>query len=217
MPEHEGKHMLTAILYGGTPPQKVAKSDFVQRLQRASIWYRWLAASLLVSEYEALCADTSKKNPESSILSALYFACEDYVLSSWYGFLMRRYSPKHLSLHFDGVRISAMDGVSAEDLCKQSESHIQDDTTFVVNIKEKKHLTILCGLKAKASEVMESKFPMSHLLTSSGNCIPHALACLGALRETAMEKLNDDAQPDNEASPVFEKEFPLCCAKQQCR
>ena len=197
MPVCDGKQLLTAMLYGGGAPQKLVDNDFVQRIQKASVWYRWMAASLLTPEFEELYKDGTKKNPEASVLSMLYFAAEDYILSSWSQFLLRRHDPRHMSLHFDGLRISKREGCTGDMLCKQSEDHIKDITKFDIKIKDKQHANVISLMKRLSMEVAEAKYATDHILCAHGNCIPHALGCLNALPERALELLQAKASPEN--------------------
>ena len=171
----------------------------MQKLQRASVYYKWIAVSTLTDEFLEFCDEASgKKNPESSILAHLYMACEDYVLTEWCKFLLTTYTPAHLSLHFDGVRISATAQASAAQICEQSEKHILETTGFSVKIREKKHLHVLEMLAAAAKTTSPPKFADDHKLRQAGNCIPHALACLGAAsQEKVMAKLSQDSLPEN--------------------
>ncbi|CAJ1456297.1 unnamed protein product, partial [Effrenium voratum] len=199
MSKEEGKKALTAILYGGGAAPSLQGIEFVQKLQRASVYYKWIAVSTLTDEFLEFCDEASgKKNPESSILAHLYMACEDYVLTEWCKFLLTTYTPAHLSLHFDGVRISATAQASAAQICEQSEKHILETTGFSVKIREKKHLHVLEMLAAAAKTTSPPKFADDHKLRQAGNCIPHALACLGAASlEKVMAKLSQDSLPEN--------------------
>ena len=78
MSVEDGKKLLVSIFYGGATPERLRSSQFVQNLQRASVFCRWLAMSLFTDEYKCFaCAESKKKNPDSSILSHLYLALED--------------------------------------------------------------------------------------------------------------------------------------------
>ena len=77
-----GKHTLVSVFYGGSPPQKLATLDFMHELQRASLYCRWVAASLCETEFQQFMQDATKKHPDGSILSHLHMACEDFILSN---------------------------------------------------------------------------------------------------------------------------------------
>jgi len=86
--------------------------------------------------------------------------------------------PSHLSLHFDGIRVSRqwVDAhfPSVADLCAQSQEKISEATGFSVRVAEKIHSDLLTLLRARvATESVEAvDDPALH---SPGNCIPCAL------------------------------------------
>ena len=82
-----GKKLLVAILYGGAVPAQMQNLDFVHDLQKASIYCRWAAASTMPAVYTKLVEEKEKPHPEASVLSYLYTACEDFILSHWADFL----------------------------------------------------------------------------------------------------------------------------------
>jgi hypothetical protein len=142
--------------------------------------------------------DATKKHPDGSILSHLYMACEDFILSNWVQFLTESFSLEHVSLHFDGVRISKVPGVSVEDICRRSEYHIEQRTGFKVRIREKKHRQVLQLLEASAKETASPLFEDGHFLRQPGNCILHGLAVLD--RANLVEKVlssSDSSRPEN--------------------
>eukprot|EP00435_Cladocopium_sp_Y103_P038419 s1353_g10.t1 len=193
----EGKRILTAVFNGGSIPAGHSKNDVLNHLQKASIWYRWVAASLLPDEYKALCEDPAKKYPEASVLSLLYTACEDFVLSRWAYFLESKYRPRHMSLHFDGIRVSQLPHASAEIVCRESAEHIQASSSFEVTIVEKKHSTVFACLKKMSEERLPPLNQKDHRLCMPGNCILHALQCLQLLPEAATEQLENMNHPAN--------------------
>lgn len=84
----EGKKVLTAVLYGSALPENFSGNDFLIRLNKVSLYFRWLAMSLLEDEFHRFRKpEVNKKNPDMSILSHLYLAAEDYILTAWVGFL----------------------------------------------------------------------------------------------------------------------------------
>ena len=159
------------------------------------MYCKWAASSSLPEEFASFVEDTTKKNPDSSVLAYLYMAAEDYVLSHWCDHLLT-FSPTHLSLHFDGVRISPLQGISIEEVCKQSASYILDKTGFKVTIREKGHETVNALIKKAAACAKRAPFPTDHVYCVPGNCIPHALASLGAITEEKVSLLTE-ACPDN--------------------
>ena len=193
----EGKHLLVSMFFGAGCPKSLQKHDFVHEFQKAAIFCKWVAAGVMPEEYKTLQQDEKKKNPEASLLSHLYFACEDFLLTHWLDFLQTTMKPRHVSLHFDGVRIASMPGLNVEDLCRQCEKHIQKSTGFDVHIREKKHRSILQLLRENAANVENPKFESDHVLRKAGNCIPHSIACLQPLDRDKEVLLQDDGHPGN--------------------
>lgn len=176
--QHAGKSLLVSLFYGGQPAKKWESLDFIHQMQKASIFCRWVAASTCRDEFVKLLDDTSKRNPDVSILAHLYMALEDHVLSHWTEFLTSTFSLSHLSLHFDGVRISDVPGVSVEDICRRSEAYLEKHAGFKVHIREKKHELTLTLMKDRASSRSAATFEPDHPLRKPGNCILHAMAVL---------------------------------------
>ena len=198
LPLDEGKQVLVSILYGGPVPEELKTNEFLNKMVKLSLYLRWAAVSLLRSEFELFAAEGSgKRNPESSCLFHLYAACEDFVLSAWTEFLVSTYKPRHLSLHFDGVRISPVEGISVEEICHKSEEHIAKKCGFHVAIREKHHHCVLQLLKQNATKVDEPLFEESDILREAGNCIPHALACLKAIGASKFRLLTQKGEPNN--------------------
>ena len=191
-----GKKLLVAILYGGTVPAHLQNLDFVHDLQKASLYCRWAAASTMPAVYTKLLEEKEKPHPEASVLSYLYTACEDFILSHWADFLQTTFGPNHLSLHYDGVRISAVPGMSIEDVCSRSEAHILEKTGFSVRIREKKCFLVLEWVK----QIGKKECPMfsaDHILCKRGNCIPHALAAAGIFNGEDVGLLEESSSPHN--------------------
>lgn len=192
MSVEDGKKLLVSIFYGGATPERLRSSQFVQNLQRASVFCRWLAMSLFTDEYKCFAsAESKKKNPDSSILSHLYFALEDHILTSWCEYIQKEVGPEHLSLHFDGVRLNVGSQKTVAQLCSESEQHILSTTGFRVKVLEKKHRTVLQSLQATACKHKVSDLPDTHILRRTGNCILHGLMALGCFKGNCDEKLAD--------------------------
>ena len=193
----EGKRLLVSTFYGAAIPKKHQQKDFMHDLQKAANYCKWTATSCLRDVYKSFLEDGSKKNPEASVLAHLYFICEDVVLSARAQFLQETFNPEHLSLHYDGVRVSSISGVSVADLCQRSEAHIAEKTGFHVRIREKKHRTVLEMVKEFATSTQAPRFYHGHTYCQVGNCIPHSLACLGVLEEEHESLLKNDAAVEN--------------------
>ena len=173
LPVAEGKQVVNAILNGGTLPEKLKDCTWTRRLQRASIYFRWLACSLLQDDYKELLRKGEKPFPSATMFYYMWTAVEDFVLEHWCRFLLRL-KPTHLSLHFDGVRVNTNthDDVSA--LQKECEEHIKTNTGFTVSLAEKKHLHVE-DLLFSLSETKEQVDEVPEFLLADGNCIPCAL------------------------------------------
>ena len=137
----EGKEMINTVLNGGSPPTSLRNNEIVQGLQKISLYVRWVACNLLHADYMSLVDNKQKTFPSSTILSLLWTSVEDRILQSWTDHVLTRTTkPKHLSLHFDGIRISADHvGVQQEEFIRDCEKAINKRTGFVVKIVPKKH------------------------------------------------------------------------------
>lgn len=204
----EGKCILTATLYGGSIPEHLAGNEFLTRLSKVSIYMRWLAISLLEDEFHRFrSTDVNKKNPDMSIVSHLYLAAEDYILTAWSTFL-ETLKPTHLSLHFDGVRVSLPEGGPIPDLCKKCESYIQDKTGFRVSIREKQHRTVFQSIEQKSTkepQVLASQCQ----LEKHGNCILAAIAAVTGKETLVRQALA--AEPHEDVSCRSYRECEELC------
>lgn len=192
MSREEGKQVLTAVLYGGAIPEHLASNEFLICLSKVSLYARWLAMSLLEDEFQRFRSPpAAKKNPDMSILAHLYLATEDFILAAWVEYL-QGLKPTHLSLHFDGVRISLTEETSIEDLCDACQAHIEKTTGFQVKIREKRQGTVLQNIKM-ASEQELSMVTGDSVLEQNGNCIPAAIANMLGKRSETQEALAGDS------------------------
>ena len=99
----EGKFVLQKVLNGGLPPDTLASNAFIQELQRASLFCRWVAATLLKDTAWPSWVQLKEK-PDVSVLTYFWNIVEDLVVESWIQQLMPLGS-RHMSLHFDGIRV----------------------------------------------------------------------------------------------------------------
>ena len=141
----EGKEMINTVLNGGNPPTSLKNNELVQGLQKISLYIRWVACNLLHADYMSLAEHKQKTFPSSTILSLMWTSVEDRILQSWTDHILSHTNkPKHLSLHFDGVRISAEHvGALHEDFIRECENAIQKRTGFPVKIVPKKHFSFI--------------------------------------------------------------------------
>ena len=174
----EGKHLLQKVLNGGAPPDKLAKNLFIEELQRASLFCRWVAATMLKNiAWEDLVR--LKDKPDMSVLTYFWNIAEDLVIESW----IRRMEPlqsKHMSLHFDGIRVDRdITQPDVEVFCASCSDAIFKDTGLSVRIRVKEHYTFY-GLLQQVANRKPVECPES--LRAKGNCILAALHHLSRRR-----------------------------------
>ena len=124
-------------------------------------------------------------------------------MQSWTDHILTHTSkPKHLSLHFDGIRISADHiGVLQEDFIRDCETAINKRTGFVVKIVPKKHQRFIDLVKTESTHA-NALTNVPDILLVQGNCIPCAVwhvvplsrpAVVAAMSNTSSSK-NMDAK-----------------------
>jgi len=168
-----GKDFFTRLLGGSAIPAQWVGNDFVNRLHKAVRWLRWLACTLLPDVHER-CRSENRRFPESSTLFFLWTAVEDAILHAWIEFVLQ-HRVSHLSLHYDGLRISIPLPLEAEDFCKASSDHIFEVTGFRVSIRVKEHISFFALLAKKAKEIKSADLK-EDIWYIDGNCIPLALS-----------------------------------------
>ena len=139
-----GKQLLHSVLHGGLLKTPHESNAFLQKLQKASIYLRWLACSIMPDAYEFYCNQPDKKFPECTVLQHLCTIVEDHIMEALTDFI--RFHPvRHLSLHFDGIRLNVdyrLNEDEAQDvdiLMRLAENHIAEATGFLVQFKVKRH------------------------------------------------------------------------------
>ena len=108
-------------------------------------------------------------------------------MEEWCAFLEKTYRPAHLSMHFDGVRVSLPDEVDATKVCKQSEEYIEERTGIKLCIQVKHHHYFLQLLAALGTQ--SSVDDVDDILLKDGNCIPAAIASMYPEQLDSMKKL----------------------------
>ena len=171
----EGKFVLQKVLNGGLPPDTLASNAFIQELQRASLFCRWVAATLLKDTAWPSLVQLKEK-PDVSVLTYFWNIVEDLVVESWIQQLMPLGS-RHMSLHFDGIRVDhdvVQPDVQA--FCRSCASAIQEDTGFTAHIRPKERHSFRALLK----QITNNKpVECPEVLRETGNCILAALHHLG--------------------------------------
>ena len=178
VPMQEGKLLLNSVLNGQSVSDTQKGSKFLKKLQRTSRCVRWLAAEVVPEVAEHLKEEATRINPYASIVFFWWSAFESLILDEWAQFIATEVNPLHLSLHFDGLRLSTPTQQSVEDLCKACEEHIYTKTEFRVSIREKKHLTCLELLLPSSSQRTDLPTSVPGCLREDGNCILLSMCCL---------------------------------------
>ena len=170
---YEGKQIVNKILNGGSLPESLKTNETAKRLQRLSLYCRWIACNLLHKDYMALAENRKKNFPSATIFSLMWTCVEDWILDVWATHAMKA-QPPHISLHFDGLRVSSQVVPDVSAYIEECRAYILKETGFDVQIVQKTHETVLQSIrKSSESEVCIRTVPS--LLTKDGNCVPCAM------------------------------------------
>ncbi|CAE7834976.1 unnamed protein product [Symbiodinium sp. CCMP2592] len=206
----EGKEVINTVLNGGSPPTSLKGNAVVKGIQKISLYVRWVACNLLHADYMSLAEQKQKTFPSSAILSLLWTSVEDRILQNWTDHILSHTNqPKHLSLHFDGGRISA-DHVGAlqDDFIRECENAIYKRTGFLVKIVSKKHFTFMDLVKNRSTHG-NALTNVPDIMFQPGNCIPCALWHVVPLSRTAIvAAVSNTSLPKNvEAKSVGYRDY----------
>lgn len=181
----DGKQIINSVLHGGPLPAHIT-GEPRKKLLRLSIYMRWLASSIFSEEFDSLSKDTDKRHPDATIFFYMWTTVEDWIVASWVSRL-QTFSPEHLSLHFDGVRLDSDSMMKARADQRQflddCEGHIYKETGFKVTIVEKKPLTLLQLVEASASRARTLDVASDLLAPSNSICC----ACWHLLHDRQQE------------------------------
>ena len=193
--EPEGKQLVTATLSGAQPSEK-EPPEILRHFQQVSIYLRWLACTLLQADYGDLEKRSDKPFPGATTFFYLWAAVEDYVLASWCE-KIQMLRPKHLSLHFDGVRVNADIVPDMDVVLRDCESHIQKNTGFNVSIRVKIHAHFLKLLSQTIGASAVTDLPAE--LQRRPNCILCSLwhLCSQADKEKILGMVRDGDSSQN--------------------
>ena len=156
--DSHGKKLVTAWLSGGTPDKSFKDIPFARNIQRASIYLRWLACSVLAEDYEELETRSDKPYPGATAFFYMWSGVEDAVLEAWSDFLLLK-RPTHLSLHFDGVRVNADVLENIDALISDSQDKIKERTGFSVRIRQKIHKYFMEAIASLDSTALDDVPP----------------------------------------------------------
>ena len=192
----EGKNVIHAVLNGGVPPDNLKKNEAIVALQKISLYARWVAMNLLYEDYMSLKENKDKTFPSASILSLMWQSVEDMILQVWAEYAITL-KPKHVSLHFDGIRLSkdVVDNVDSH--IEQCQKIIMEKTGFAVKILRKTHCTFRELVAERGTPCAAARNIPPQLLTV-GNCIPCSLwHCFQTARAAIAAYIQDPTQSHN--------------------
>ena len=191
-----GKKIVNTVLNGGSPPESLKTNDNILKLQKISIYLRWVAMNLLYDDYTSLKDVKDKPFPSASVLSLLWQSVEDVVLCAWTEQLIDM-KPKHLSLHFDGVRVSKNVIANAESHIAACEKAIAEKASFKVKIVVKAHRTFRELVQEHGTPCNLARLAPERLL-APGNCICCSLwRCVQSARVPIVAAVQNSDQPEN--------------------
>lgn len=193
----EGKRLLNKVINGGAVPPELRDAPFMRELQTLSSVLQWLAIDALPEVYDR-CRAERKEHPERSVLFFFWSAAEDCVLQAWVDHV-DQFSFPHVSLHYDGLRVSSPLPKPVDEFCRDCERAVLEATGFRVHIRPKEHLTFVQAIaKATCSRTVEEI--QDPVLLQEGNCIPLALSRLLPATDECLGKLRDAENPDTRAA-----------------
>ena len=183
----EGKELVNTLLNGGRAPNTLKDNVDVQKVQKLSLYLRWMACNLLYADYMSLKDVKAKKFPSSTIFSLMWQAVEDRILQCWSEFVLRTTTPtpSHLSLHFDGLRISKCSITNMNEYCLACEKEIEEKLDFKVKIVEKQSKDAFTAMRQCGSALPRSD-SVPDACVQPGNCIPCALWHVAPLLRTTI-------------------------------
>ena len=196
----EGKQVINKVLNGGAVPENLKTNSGMLRLQRLSLYLRWLACNALYDDYRAICDKKNKEFPSATTLHLLWTAIEDWAIDAWTEYLITL-RPPHLSLHFDGVRVSRSCASDVDKLISDCEKVIADKTGFNVKIAHKKPSSMTQLFASLADTVVEIR-KVPEALVRKGNCIPCAMWHSMARHKPAIEAGISDTKHRTNARAV---------------
>ncbi|CAE7220712.1 unnamed protein product [Symbiodinium sp. CCMP2592] len=195
----EGKDIITTVFNGGAPPGKLKDNQLIKKLQKIALYVRWVACNILHDDYMSLADNKLKSFPSATIMSLMWHAVEDSILQAWSEHVLMD-NPKHLSLHFDGIRVSADKVQNSEDYIRKCQAVVKDRTSFDVKIMVKTHGSLIDLIQTRGN-VANNLTNVPAKLLEAGNCIPCSLWHSDPLSRTtvAAAVLDDDKAENAEA------------------
>ena len=204
----QGKNVINTVFNGGTPPANLKNHELVLGLQKLSQYTRWMACNMLHQHYMSHGDNKQKTFPSATIMSLMRTSVEDMVLRSWTDQgLNSPARPKHVSLHFDGLRVSTNHVGNVQEYIKGCEKAAQEHTGFSVTITVKQHMSFIELVKNRGSHANAlSNVPQP--LLEKGNCIPCALWHVVPLsRPTIVAVVSDGSLANAEALKLKYRDY----------
>ena len=193
----EGKRLLNKVINGGAVPPELRDAPFMREVQTLSSVLQWLAMDALPEVYDR-CRAERKEHPERSVLFFFWSAAEDCVLQAWVDHV-DQFSFPHVSLHYDGLRVSSPLPKPVDVFCRDCETAVFEATGFRVHIRPKEHLTFVQAI-AKATCERTVEEVQDPVLLQAGNCIPLAMSRLVPATDECLGKLRDGENQDTRAA-----------------
>ena len=126
----------------------------------------------------------------------MWHAIEDRILHVWSEHVLNG-SPQHLSLHFDGLRVSTEAIQNTDEYIRACQDAISSRTSFNVKIVAKKHGSFI-QLVQDEDTLVNKISTLPDLLKAEGNCIPCSVwHAIPTSRATILAALQDEGRPEN--------------------
>ena len=165
----EAKQLHLAVLNGGSVPQELQDNQRLRSVSREGCYLRWVAWSA----QESLHQYFDKRDwPEATAYHYFWTGAEDYVLDAWSEFVLQQ-PTRHLSLHFDGLRVDADRVYQSADFKAESEAFIRERTGYTVRLVQKMHCGFWDIARKASAQVLGVNTPDA--LRPSRHAIPAAL------------------------------------------
>ncbi|CAE7836607.1 unnamed protein product [Symbiodinium sp. CCMP2592] len=193
-----GKELINTVFNGGSPPDELKGHSRIKKLQKLSLYVRWVACNILYSDYMSLQDSKQKEFPSATIMSLMWHSVEDAILHAWTEHVLAGPTkPRHLSLHFDGIRVSSDFISDMEDYIKGCQEAITKATSFNVTIVAKTHHCFSQLLQKRGTKANNLSNVPTELL-QPGNCVPCGLWHIVPLsRQSIVAAIGNKDLPEN--------------------
>ena len=144
--------VINTVSNGGSPSSNLKNHELIVGLRKISMYVRWMACNLLHEDYMSM-GDKKETTFPTATMSLMWTSVEDMILRSWTEHVLSGpLKPKHISMHFDGLRLSTgYIGSIPGDYIKECEKAIKENTGFDVKIVAKTHMSFLELVKERGT------------------------------------------------------------------